>query len=80
MCRGEKVVRHNKVVESSGEGSLMSPRDTDNDRALAAERYRIFREEGYEPLKTLRAHFNYHFIAADGGINEVSVQVTVLVH
>lgn len=49
----------------------MEPRDTDSDRALAAERYRVFREEGYEPLKTLRAHFNYHFIAADGSIEDV---------
>lgn len=72
ISRGEKVQRHNQQVTNSGEGSLLEPRSTDKDRALARERYRVFREEGYEPLKTLRSHFNYHFIAADGSIDDVS--------
>jgi len=72
MLRWEKVQRHNQQVANSGEGTLVEARNTDKDRALARERYRIFREEGYEPLKTLRSHFNYHFIAADGSVEDVS--------
>lgn len=34
-----------------------------------------YRENGYEPLKTLRRFFNYHFIAADGTIEDVRKRV-----
>merc|ERR1712146_554416 len=56
-------------------GRKVENRTTDIDETLARKRYRIFREEGYEPIRTLRSLFNYHFIAADGSIEEVRARV-----
>ncbi|EDQ89523.1 uncharacterized protein MONBRDRAFT_32330 [Monosiga brevicollis MX1] len=75
MKRGEQVEEHNARVEASGEGRKVENRTTDIDETLARKRYRIFREEGYEPIRTLRSLFNYHFIAADGSIEEVRARV-----
>ncbi|EGD75434.1 hypothetical protein PTSG_06509 [Salpingoeca rosetta] len=75
MIRGAKIALHNDMVLKSGEGEVKEARNTDQNDQLARERYRIFRENGYEPLKTLRSFFNYHFIAADGTVEEVRKRV-----
>ena len=75
MIRGEKIALYNDRVKKSGEGEVKEARTTDKDDKLARERYQVFRENGYEPLKTLRSHFNYHFIAADGTIDDVRKRV-----
>eukprot|EP00055_Hartaetosiga_balthica_P003103 m.6465 g.6465 ORF g.6465 m.6465 type:complete len:439 (+) comp2602_c0_seq1:56-1372(+) len=75
MQRGQKVRKYNELVERSGEGEVEETRKTDEDEKLARRRYRIFRDEGYDPLRTLRSHFNYHFISADGSIQDVRARV-----
>eukprot|EP00056_Hartaetosiga_gracilis_P007435 m.108246 g.108246 ORF g.108246 m.108246 type:complete len:456 (+) comp12703_c5_seq1:37-1404(+) len=75
MLRGEKVRQYNELVRKSGEGEVEETRETDESENLARARYTIFRDEGYDPLRTLRSHFNYHFISADGTIDEVRARV-----
>lgn len=71
LARGKKIAALNEIVRESGEGEVVQIRETDREESAARERYRIFRKQGYEPLKNLKDEFHYHFIAADGPIDEV---------
>ncbi len=44
---------------------------TDYDRELAQRRYRVFKEQTWDALQSLKEIFHYHFINAQGPVREV---------
>ncbi len=50
-------------------------RATDFDEKLARERYRTFKVQTYEALRSLKELFHYHFINAEGSLGEVQANI-----
>lgn len=71
LKRGREVRRHNEEVRRAGMGGLREERPTDYDEALARRRYRVFKEQTWEALQSLRNLFHYHFVNAQGPVKEV---------
>ncbi|MBW8781330.1 MAG: nucleoside monophosphate kinase [Verrucomicrobia bacterium] len=71
LKRGCEVKAHNEEVLRTGIGELLEERATDYDAALAKRRYRVFKEQTWDALQSLKEIFHYHFINAQGDINEV---------
>ena len=75
MRRGELALHHNEMVQQTGIGSLKPVRETDLSPSLAAERYRMFKEQVYESLKLVKSSFHFHFINAEGTPAEVQERI-----
>ena len=54
---------------------LPEDRPTDHDEALASRRYRVFKEQTWEALQSLKEIFHYHFINAQGPVAEVEANI-----
>jgi adenylate kinase len=68
LKRGRQVVAHNEEVARSGVGERLEERATDFSEALARNRYRVFKEQTYDALVSLKQFFHYHFINAQAPI------------
>jgi adenylate kinase len=75
LKRGRQVRTHNEEVRRTGIGSLLEERPTDYDENLARRRYRVFKEQTWEALQSLRDLFHYHFVDAQGSIQEVEYNI-----
>ena len=75
MKRGRQVIAHNEEVQRSGMGELMEERATDFSEALARNRYRVFKEQTYDALVSLKQIFHYHFINAQASIKTVQENI-----
>jgi adenylate kinase len=75
LRRGRETRRHNEEVIRTGIGDLLEDRPTDHDEALARRRYRVFKEQTWEALQSLKEIFHYHFINAQGPIEEVEQNI-----
>ena len=75
LARGRQVVAHNEEVARSGIGELWEERATDSSEALARNRYRVFKEQTYDALVSLKQIFNYHFINGQASIPEVQANI-----
>jgi adenylate kinase len=75
LSRGREVRVHNAEVRRAGIGELMEERATDYDPALAQRRYRVFKEQTWDALQSLKEIFHYHFINAQGAIAEVEQNI-----
>ena len=53
----------------------MEDRPTDHDEALARRRYQAFKEQTWDALQSLKEIFHYHFINAQGPIEEVEQNI-----
>jgi adenylate kinase len=71
LKRGLQTRLHNEEVIRTGVGVLLEDRSTDHDTVLAQRRYRVFKEQTWEALQSLKEIFHYHFINAQGPIEEV---------
>jgi len=71
LKRGRQVVAHNEEVARSGVGERWEERATDVSEALARNRYRVFKEQTYDALVSLKQIFHYHFINGQAPIPEV---------
>ena len=71
LKRGKEVARHNEEVQRAGVGQLLEDRPTDHSEELARRRYRVFKEQTWDALQSLKEIFHYHFINAEGPIEEV---------
>ncbi len=71
LKRGRETRAHNEEVARTGIGEPMEDRPTDHDEVLASRRYRVFKEQTWEALQSLKEIFHYHFINAQGPVNEV---------
>ena len=75
LQRGRKVVAHNEEVARSGVGERWEERATDFSEGLARNRYRVFKEQTYDALVSLKQIFHYHFINAQATIPEVQANI-----
>lgn len=75
LKRGREVKAHNEEVRRTGDGELLEERVTDYDPALAQRRYRVFKEQTWEALQSLKEIFHYHSINAQGPIEEVEQNI-----
>jgi len=73
--RGHEVLAHNEEVRRSGLGELWEERPTDFDPALARNRYRVFKEQTYDALVSLKKIFHFHFINAQAPLELVQENV-----
>ena len=71
LKRGRQIIAHNEEVVRSGVGEPWEERATDFSEALARNRYRVFKEQTYDALVSLKQIFRYHFINAQAPIPEV---------
>jgi adenylate kinase len=71
LKRGRLVISHNEEVKRSGIGELWEERPTDFNETLARNRYRVFKEQTYDALVSLKELFHYHFINAQAPLEMV---------
>lgn len=70
LKRGREVKEHNDEVRRTGVGELWEERTTDLSEDAARNRYRVFKEQTYDALQSLRQVFQYHFINSQGTLEE----------
>ncbi len=71
LKRGRQTIAHNEEVAHSGIGELWEERPTDFNEQLARNRYRVFKEQTYDALVSLKQIFHYHFINAQAPLSVV---------
>lgn len=75
MARGKRAEAHNNEVRESGVGEIIEIRKTDLNEDAARNRYRTFKDVTYESLKELRSVFHYHYVNAQGTIEQVRKRI-----
>jgi adenylate kinase len=75
LKRGREVKAHNEEIRRSGQGKLLEERATDFDEKLARRRYRVFKEQTWDALLSLKDLFYYHLINAEGTFAEVEQNI-----
>jgi adenylate kinase len=75
LKRGRETRALIEEVERAGTGSLPEDRPTDHDESLARRRYRVFKEQTWDALQSLKEIYHYHFINAQGPITEVEQNI-----
>ena len=75
LKRGRETMVHNEEVQRTGIGQPWEDRPTDHDETLARRRYRVFKEQTWDALQSLKEIFHYHFIDAQGPIEEVEQNI-----
>ena len=73
--RGLKVAAHNREVEETGVGQMLELRPTDLSEETARRRYRTFKEQTWDALQSLKDIYHYHFVNAEGPIEEVEENI-----
>lgn len=75
LKRGRQVIAHNEEVKRSGIGELWEERPTDFNESLARDRYRVFKEQTYDALVSLKQIFHFHFINAQAPLDQVQENI-----
>ncbi len=75
LKRGRETKAHNEEVIRTGHGVLLEERATDFDEKLARRRYRVFKEQTWDALLSLKDIFHYHLINAQVPIAEVEQNI-----
>lgn len=75
LKRGREVKAYNDEVRRASYGELMEERATDFDEKLASRRYRVFKEQTWDALLSLKDVFHYHLINAQGTLAEVEQNI-----
>lgn len=73
--RGQEIARHNREVEETGVGRKLELRPTDLSEETARRRYRVFKEQTWDALNSLKEIYHYHYINAEGTIQEVEANI-----
>lgn len=73
--RGSEIAAHNKQVEETGVGEPIDLRATDLNESTARRRYRVFKEQTWDALTSLKEIYHYHHINAEGTIEEVEENI-----
>ena len=72
---GREVRAYNEKVRRTGGEEFLEERPTDFDLGLAQRRYRVFKEQTWEALQELKEIFHYHFVRAQGSLQEVEQNI-----
>ncbi|GAB5404055.1 MAG: nucleoside monophosphate kinase [Aureliella sp.] len=75
LLRGRQIAHHNREVEESGVGNILPIRSTDLQPETARRRYRVFKEQTWSALQSLKEIYHYHFVNAEGPIEEVEANI-----
>jgi adenylate kinase len=75
LGRGRQLAEHNQKVAESGIGTPIELRPTDLSESLVRRRYQVFKEQTWTALTSLRQLYHYHFINAEGSIEEVQANI-----
>jgi adenylate kinase len=79
VARQLKRGRETRALLESSTRTPDSPvpedRPTDHDESLARRRYRVFKEQTWDALQSLKEIFHYHFINAQGPVAEVEKNI-----
>jgi adenylate kinase len=75
IVRGRKIAAHNKEVDETGVGRLLDQRPTDLSEEAARRRYWVFKEQTWDALQSLQDIYHYHFVNAEGPIEEVEANI-----
>ncbi len=75
LKRGAEVRAHNAELARSGVGVPLEERATDYDEGLARRRYRVFKEQTWDALQSLKEIFHYHLVNAQGPVGEVEQNI-----
>jgi adenylate kinase len=75
LGRGREVAEHNRKVAETGIGTPIDVRATDVSEELGQRRYRVFKEQTWDALTSLRQLYHYHFVNAEGPIAEVQANI-----
>lgn len=75
LKRGRQTIAHNDRVAREGGGESWEERPTDFNEQLARNRYRVFKEQTYDALVSLKQIFHYHFINAQAPLEEVQANI-----
>ncbi len=73
--RGREIAEHNRKVAETGVGKLIEQRATDLSDETVRRRYRVFKEQTWNALTSLKQLYHYHFINAEGPIDEVEENI-----
>ena len=71
LKRGREIVAFNERVRETGMGQLLEERATDLAEASCRKRYRVFMDQTYSVLQSLKQVFHFHVINAQGDIASV---------
>ncbi|MEK7415879.1 MAG: nucleoside monophosphate kinase [Planctomycetota bacterium] len=71
LRRGRQIISQNQRVRETGVGVLQEERATDLSEDSCRKRYRVFMEQTYSVLQSLKAVFHFHIINAQGDIASV---------
>ncbi len=75
LNRGQEIAEHNKKVAETGIGRLIEQRATDMSDETVRRRYRVFKEQTWTALTSLKQLYHYHFVNAEGPIEEVEENI-----
>src|ERR1700761_2590781 len=75
LKRGRETRALMELASRTADTPLPEDRPTDHDESLARRRYRVFKEQTWEALQSLKEIFHYHFINAQGPIAEVEENI-----
>jgi adenylate kinase len=75
LKRGRETLAHNEELRRTGVGELREDRSTDHDETLARRRYQAFKEQTWDALRSLEELFHYHFVNAQGPIEQVEENI-----
>lgn len=75
LNRGREIAEHNRKVAETGVGKLIEQRPTDMSEETVRRRYRVFKEQTWNALTSLKQLYHYHFINAEGPIQEVEENI-----
>lgn len=71
LNRGRQLITHNARVRETGVGTLLEERATDLNEDSCRKRYRVFMDQTYSVLQSLKEVFHYHVINAQGDVGSV---------
>jgi adenylate kinase len=75
LKRGREVAEWNARVGTEDGVDLREDRATDQDPETARRRYRVFKEQTWEALQSLKEVYHYHFVNAQGTIESVEQNI-----
>lgn len=75
LKRGRETRAMMEAAARTGSGEMPEDRPTDHDESLARRRYRVFKEQTWDALQSLKEIYHYHFINAQGPISEVEQNI-----
>lgn len=75
LNRGREIAAHNKEVEETGVGKIIEQRATDLNEETVRRRYAVFKEKTWDALTSLKQLYHYHFVNAEGPIQEVEENI-----